>query len=232
MTHALIVTHGQPSDPEPAEAVLAAYAADVNALCAGVSVHSATLAAPGALDSALDKIPGDAVIYPLFMAKGWFVTDVLPKRIGDRRNPILDPLGADPKLPQLVAQTLEGTLQDKDWRSQETDLVIAAHGSGRSRNPSAVATAFGDALLQLIPLGSLRLGFVEEAPSISVAAAGTGAQTLCLPFFACTGGHVLEDVPQELSKAKFKGQVLPVVGELPLVQQHIASVLKAFSSSK
>ena len=51
MSHAVIVAHGQPSDPEPAEAALAAFAAKVDALTGTVSVHSATLAAPGALGS-------------------------------------------------------------------------------------------------------------------------------------------------------------------------------------
>ena len=225
MPHALIVAHGQPSDPAPAEAALASYAAEVDAYCDGVSVQSATLAAPGMLEARLDELPDDTVIYPLFMAKGWFVTSALPKRLGDRNIQILDPLGVDPDLPALAAGALLDALSGKGWDAGKTDLVLAAHGSGRSRNPSAVAIEFSRELARCVTFQSIRVGFVEEAPSIAEAATGAGDQSLCLPFFACTGGHVLEDVPQELERARFKGHVMPVVGDLPPIKRHIAEIL-------
>ncbi|WP_170381654.1 CbiX/SirB N-terminal domain-containing protein [Ruegeria atlantica] len=225
MQHALIVAHGQPSDPAPAEQSLAAYAAEVDALCEDVTVRSATLAAPGLFEDRVSELSDDAVIYPLFMANGWFVTSALPKRLAERKLPILDPLGVDPNLPGLVAEALSDALKDNKWAPQDTDLVLAAHGSGRSRNPSAVARTFAAELAQRLAFRSIRPGFVEERPSISEAASGLSAQALCLPYFACTGGHVLEDVPQELEAAAFKGQVMPVVGELPQIQQHIATIL-------
>ena len=227
MPQAIIVAHGQPSDPDPAEASLARFAAQVDALTQEVSVHSATLAAPGRLEAVMDELPSDAVIYPLFMAKGWFVTSALPKRVGNRGLRILDPLGIDPELPTLVTSALRKTLVAKQWDAEDTDLVIAAHGSGRSRNPSAVTLEFAEKLGGMLPFNSLKVGFVEEPPSIAEAATGAGAQALCLPFFACTGGHVLEDVPQELERAGFRGTVLPVVGELPPIQRQIARKLDA-----
>ena len=50
---ALIVSHGQPSDPDPAEAALAALAAKVAALLPDWRVDSATLAKPDALAKAV-----------------------------------------------------------------------------------------------------------------------------------------------------------------------------------
>ncbi len=232
MHHALIVAHGQPSEPEPAEDALATYAADVEKLCDGVTVRAATLAAPGALEQRLAEMPDTAVIYPLFMAKGWFVTTALPKRLGDRQLRILDPLGVDTVLPALVADALRDALAENHWAPDATDLVLAAHGSGRSRNPSAVAQNFATELEKHLPFRSVRLGFVEETPSIAEAASGLTDQALCLPFFACTGGHVLDDIPQALAEAAFKGRVLPVVGELPQIERHIATILgRAFEGA-
>ncbi|WP_171136549.1 MULTISPECIES: CbiX/SirB N-terminal domain-containing protein [unclassified Ruegeria] len=225
MPHAVIVAHGQPSDPDPAETALARFAAKVHAICPDMQVHSATLAAPLALERCLDSLPADTVIYPLFMAKGWFVTSALPKRVAGRSVRILDPLGVDPKLPMLVAEALRTELQNKDWQAEQTNLVVAAHGSGRSLNPSQVTLAFASELAALVPFADIRTGFVEEAPSIAEAASDVGSQSVCLPFFACTGGHVLEDVPEELGKAGFSGLVMPVVGELPVIQRHIADQL-------
>ncbi|NOD34824.1 MULTISPECIES: CbiX/SirB N-terminal domain-containing protein [unclassified Ruegeria] len=231
MSHAIIVAHGQPSEPDPAEAALAAFAAKVDALTSSVTVHSATLAKPGALEAQLDGLPENTVIYPLFMAKGWFVTSALPKRVGDHAARILDPLGIDPDLPTLTAQALHAKLRERNWKASTTDLVIAAHGSGRSRNPSAVANEFARQLGTQVAFQSIRVGFVEEPPSIAEAAHDASDQAICLPFFACTGGHVLEDVPDELARAKFNGTVMPVVGELAPIQHQIAKkVTEAFAS--
>ena len=225
MPHAVIVAHGQPSDPAPAEASLAAFAGAVDALTPQVSVSSATLAAPNALETCLDGLPDGTAIYPLFMAKGWFVTSALPKRVGSRDVRILDPLGVDPELPNLVADALRDVLAGQLRAARDVDLVLAAHGSGRSANPAKVAEAFASHLLKLVPFKSIRPGFVEQPPSIAEAATGTDGTAICLPFFACTGGHVLEDVPQELAQGGFSGHVMPVVGELPGVQRHIAKTL-------
>ncbi|CAD0183489.1 sirohydrochlorin cobaltochelatase [Ruegeria sp. THAF57] len=225
MPYALIVAHGQPSDPNPAEAALARYAAEVAGMCDDVTVTSATLAAPGALEAKLQDLPDDTVVFPLFMAKGWFVTSALPKRLGAKPLRVLDPLGTEAILPSLIAAALGDAVTDLKWVSSTTDIVLAAHGSGRSRNPSKVARDFAKKLEELTDFHSIRVGFVEEPPSIAEAAQGTGAKALCLPFFACTGGHVLEDIPQELDRAAFKGRVLPVVGELPRVKRQIANVL-------
>lgn len=82
---ALIVAHGQPSDPGPAEAALARFAARVAAeLPAGWQIGSATLAAPGALEAALAEAgagAGPLLIYPMFIADGWFTQVNLPARL-------------------------------------------------------------------------------------------------------------------------------------------------------
>lgn len=227
MPNAVIVAHGQPSDPAPAEEALQRFAAEVDELTARVSVSSATLTAPRALETLLDSLAGEIVIFPLFMANGWFVTSALPKRIGDRPVRVLDPLGIDPELPRLAARAIIEQLSELGWRPLETDLVIAAHGSGRSRNPSAVAKAFAKQLADFVPMKSIRVGFVEEPPSICDAASGASETALCLPFFACTGGHVLDDVPAELNRSAFRGRVMPVVGELETIKHHIARLLDA-----
>lgn len=228
LRHALIVAHGQPSEPEPAEAALADIAARVNAHAQDMTIRSATLATPGLLEEVLAELPDGTPVYPLFTAKGWFVTSALPRRIGDRACPIMEPLGIDPALPDAVAEHLTGELASRHWTAAETELVLAAHGSGRSRNPADVAHGFARALQSRIGFARLSVGFVEEAPSIADAAAGSGGKSLCLPFFACAGGHVLEDIPQALSEARFTGDTLPVLGDLPAVLQLIARRISEF----
>ncbi|WP_093031815.1 sirohydrochlorin chelatase [Ruegeria marina] len=231
LKHALIVAHGQPSEPEPAEAALAALAARVNANASHIAIRSATLASPGRLEEILDDLPDGTPVYPLFTAKGWFVTRALPRRIGGRACPVMEPLGIDPELPDAVAEYLTSELAARQWEATATELVLAAHGSGRSQNPAEVAHGFADELQSRIGFARLTVGFVEQPPSIAEAAQGCGEQSLCLPFFACAGGHVQDDVPQALAEARFPGDTLPVLGDLPAVTRLIARRISEFSDA-
>lgn len=223
---ALIVAHGQPGDPEPAEAEIAALARSVAAELPGWQVRGATLAAPGALDRALAACRRAPLVYPLFMADGWFVTAQLPSRLAGRAGRVLPPLGQDAALPALAAEALTQAAQNRGWRQGETCVVIAAHGSGRSRNAARATEAFTRALAGLTGFAEIRTGFVEEPPFLREAAAGAGAQALCLPFFATRRGHVLDDIPAALKAAGFAGACLDPVGLHPGVPALIARALR------
>ncbi len=104
-------------------------------------------------------------------------------------------------------------------------LILAAHGSGRSRNPARVTRAFADRLSRTLRLKDIRIGFVEEPPSISEAALDAGEMSICLPFFAAAGGHVQDDIPDELDKAGFVGETLGAIGLSPQIPALIAKAL-------
>lgn len=55
-TDALIVAHGQPSASEASETMLAPFAAGVAAALPGYHLASASLASPGRLEGALDRL--------------------------------------------------------------------------------------------------------------------------------------------------------------------------------
>ena len=77
MTEVLIVAHGQPGDPEPQQAAAEALAASVAPLVPQARIGGATLAMPGALGLATAA----TLIYPMFMATGWFTRSELPRRL-------------------------------------------------------------------------------------------------------------------------------------------------------
>ena len=222
---ALLVAHGQPSDPAPAEAALAALAEQVQALRPDRRVGSATLAAPGALEAALRRMAPGAAVYPVFMADGFFVREALPRRLGDHPARILPPLGLDPGLPALAAAHLAAECAGRGWQPAGVSLLIAAHGSGRGPRAAAAARGFGDQLFVLWPGKPPVYGFVEEPPFLAEAARGLPERTLCLPFFAAEGGHYLQDVPQALEAAGFSGVLLPPLGRHPQVPALIARAL-------
>lgn len=212
---ALLVAHGQPSDPEPAQAALGELACAVAGHLPGWDIRFATLALPGALARAVDPEPG--LVYPMFMAGGWFTQTELPRRMAlegaDWRH--LPPFGLDP-----AVQDLAVTLAQEAARG--APVLVAAHGSGRSRAPAEVAEALA---LRLTAEGhAAKAFFIEEAPFIAEAK-GYGPDSLCLPFFAASGGHVTEDLPQALEAAGFQGRCLPPLGLDPRVPALIAARL-------
>ncbi|MDP1575689.1 MAG: cobalamin biosynthesis protein CbiX, partial [Cypionkella sp.] len=81
MPPVLITAHGQPSNPALAAAELADLAAKVAQFLPGQIVASATLAEPEALSEAIAKLGPGGLLFPLFMAGGWFTRTHLPARL-------------------------------------------------------------------------------------------------------------------------------------------------------
>lgn len=217
---ALIVAHGQPGDPGPQQRAIQALAARVHV--PGVTVRGATLAMPGALDIATD----DTLIYPMFMAQGWFTRSELPRRLalaGAAHARILPPFGADPGLPALCRDLITAAATAQGWTLARTHILIAAHGSGRSRAPAEAALNMAS---DLAPL-TVTCGFIEEAPFLTDAARDLPAQTICLPLFASRAEHVTDDLPQALTAAGFQGITLAPVGLAPEIPKMIAKSIKA-----
>jgi sirohydrochlorin ferrochelatase len=220
-SRALIVAHGQPSDPAPAEAELARLAAAVVAHLPGWQVTSATLADPDALPRAITGTNG--VVYPMFMSGGWFTATHLPDRLaaaGAADWHILAPFGLDPRVQDLALSLAKDATSD----DPDAEVLLAAHGSFRSSAPSAVAYAVVKLLLSA-GIARAEAGFIDQSPRIADVARGFGPTAICLPFFAAKGGHVIDDLPTALAEAQFKGRLLAPLGLDPRVPALIAQAL-------
>jgi len=208
---ALLLAHGSPSDPAPQEQAIAALAARVAALASGWRLRGATLAAPGSLEAAV--APG-AVVYPLFMSDGWFVSRETPRRLalagaGDAR--ILPPLGLDARLPALCARRAVAAARAAGYDVAQTALILAAHGSPKDPRPARAARDAAQAIALLAPFRSVTACFVEEPPLLAEGLAAPGP-AICLPFFAIRAGHVTGDLPEAVAETRFSGPVLDPIG--------------------
>lgn len=233
MRAAVIVAHGSPADPEPQEAAIRALAAEVGARLPGWEVRGATLAAAGALERALDGVEAP-VIYPFFMAEGWFTGRELPRRLAQAGLAVraetgaarqLPPFGTDPDLPALMAEVACAGARAAGLEPRSATLLLAAHGSKVSRTSKDSTLAMVAALEGLAGFGRVTCGFVEEAPFLADAARDLGP-AVCLPFFALRAGHVVGDVPEALAEAGFAGPLLPEIGAHPAVADLIARTLR------
>lgn len=230
-TDALIVAHGQPSDPVPAEEALAALADRVRQVLPGLRIASATMANPGVLERAIEALPEQAPVYPLFMAEGWFVKTALAKRLEGYNLRVLPPLGHDARLPALAAEAALQVIHTNGWNAADAHILLAAHGSAKGGAAAESARLFAGNLSAALPGTSVSIGFVEEAPFLADAAAAMTAQRsthmLCLPFFAMEGEHVRDDIPEALQQAGFTGPVLPPFGLYDTVAGLIGDALRA-----
>ncbi|MBC2834409.1 sirohydrochlorin chelatase [Paragemmobacter straminiformis] len=247
MPAALIISHGQPSDPAPAEAEIAALAARVQALMPDWHVASATLATEGALAEAVaravqvgaasgeaaggEAAAGEAAggfAYPLFMADGWFTRDHLPKRLAEAGGgawQVLDPFGIDDAVQRLTVTLAHEAAAATGVAPADAELLLAAHGSFRSPAPAKVANAMA-ARIAASGFGRVEAAFIDQSPRIAEAAAGFSEGALVLPFFAAKGGHVVDDLPEALHEAGFRGRLLEPVGLDPRVPSLIADALR------
>jgi len=224
---ALIVAHGAPSDPAPQESVLKTLAAHVAGHLPGWRVKGATLAAEGALENALDGMSAPFV-YPFFMAEGWFTGTNLPRRLsqaGVTDALQLRPFGTDPALPAVMARTARAGALKAGMTPGQTTLVIAAHGSAVSRRSADSTHAMVAQLTRIGEFNRVIPGFIEEPPYLADEARDIGP-ALCLPFFALSAGHVIDDIPMALKQAGFSGPTLPPIGQAEETPAMIAAALR------
>jgi len=229
MTHAVIVAHGQPSDPAPAAAALAGLAEQVAAHLPGWTITAATLAEPGALAAATRAPAGRA--FPLFMAGGWFTRTHLPARLreaGASGWQVLEPFGCDPALHALGQTVVAEALAAHGWSGPETALLLAAHGSFKSPVPAAIAHHLAARIAAATGVVA-KAAFIDQSPQLADAA-GYGPRSLCLPFFAAQGGHVTQDIPAALAAAGFQGALLAPLGSDSRVPALIAAAIRAGQS--
>ena len=224
---ALIVSHGQPSDPEVGEAEIAAFADAAQRFVPEITIKGVTLATKGRLEDVSTAAPEGTPVYPLFMADGWFTQVRLPRSLGAAPVRRLPPYGRDLGLVDFATRWLQEELVAARWPARQTTLVVVGHGSGRSRKPSEVTRVFARALHGRLGTRALRLGFVEEQPFLATALGKIKGPALCLPFFATRRGHVLEDLPAAVAESGFTGRVLDPIGCHPETPAFVARRLAA-----
>lgn len=227
---ALIVAHGQPSDPAPAGAEIAFLAAKVQSLMPDWHVRAATLAEPGAIARAVAEAGEEGLVYPLFMAGGWFTRTHLPEKLaeaGGARWTVLPPFGLDGAVQALAVDVVREALLADGLVAREATVLVAAHGSFRSPAPAEVARDVATRLQGELGLARVEVGFIDQSPRIAEVAAGLPADAIVLPFFAARGGHVIDDLPAALEEAGFLGRVLPPLGLDARVPGLVRRALKA-----
>jgi sirohydrochlorin ferrochelatase len=216
---AIIVTHGQPSDPAPAARALVDFAERVGALLPDWRVRSATLAEAEGLGTLASGMQA-GVIFPMFMTGGYFTRVAIPERLragGVTGWQVLEPFGCDPMVHDLAVTLAREAGADA--------VLLAAHGSFKSPVPSDIARHVAGRIAARVGVRA-EAAFIDQEPQLA-GVRGFGPGAVCLPFFAAAGGHVVQDIPAALESAGFKGRILPPVGLDARVPGIVAAAIAA-----
>jgi sirohydrochlorin ferrochelatase len=170
---------------------------------------------------------GRLLVYPHFMADGWFTTEELPRRLREAEAggfDILPPFGLDPAVLELCQRRADEIARAEGFAHGEPGLLLAAHGSPSDPRPGAGALEVMRHLAWSGAFREVRVGFIDQAPYLADAAS-IEPPVLCLPFFASLAGHMEADVPQALAKARFPGPIMAPIGTDAEVPSIIAAAL-------
>lgn len=228
---AIIVAHGSPSVPVPLDLWIKVLALKVAALTPSFHIGGATLGMRNSLETECAKArPGDPILlYPFFMSDGWFTkVEMMRRAKAATANPLVSQpaFGLDQGVAGLCVRTVSDDLKRRGENPGESVLVLAAHGSMKNPASANAARAIQSDIIRAGAFREVRLGFVEEPPTITEAADGlTGQPSACLPLFATRGGHVTGDIPDQLAAARFTGLILDPIGERTEVDAIIAGAL-------
>lgn len=224
--NAIVIALGQPSAPLAHDAVMQTMAREVGALLPAWDVRGATLESPASLAAAAEG-QLQPLVYPLFMAHGFFLEQVLPKRL-KRLIPgaeILPPFGDHPGLSDLVAGILVEAAKAHGLAVEATAALLAAHGSEKFPASRLATECLVADVAARTSFRKIVAGYLEEAPFISESARDLG-QAICLPVFALAASHAVVDVPEGLRAGGFTGVTLPPLGLHANVPALIATALE------
>lgn len=165
-----------------------------------------------ALSAALDTVAADEVaIVPLFTARGYFTTQVLPAEMGlcgritqrgARRIHLLPNIGEHPRLDAIVDARLRETMRRHELKGRETAIAVIGHGTRRNRQSQDTARQQAQRLREQGWASEVAAVYLDDEPDIpSIYRSSSAPNILALPYFLADGSHVSIDIPRALGIA-------------------------------
>ncbi len=191
------------------------------------------------------------LVLPLLLSNGYFCKTVLPRRLGlDIQHQqqkegawqnlnrdgqyirLLPPLGVLPFLPDLVSQSIQGTLAPNSKSALlkpelEREVLIVAHGSTVGPESRLCALQLKDHLEKRYGYRQLRVAFLSEEPLVEKAVLTLSEDAIVVPLFASGGLHGHDDISEMMERAPAGCKLAPVIGCEHDLAEHLVSYLRA-----
>lgn len=224
----LLVAHGERSTGATNNTVVR-LAAAVAERCIVDEVGYGFLKAEPTIKDAVRALSADEIIvWPLFLADGYFTKVRLPQLLAGavtdsrRKLRIETPLGLDPALPVLIAEKAAAAAHRSGLAASDTTVALLAHGSSTNAWSRVATERLALALSGLDRFLDVRASFLEEAPSLTDAVAAVRGPVVVVGLFICEGRHGGDDLPRLLDALQrealiFAGNIgtWPELAEIP-----------------
>lgn len=155
---------------------------------------------PGLAEALANLAPMPVCVMPLLMAEGYSYATLraqLATMAPDGPVTLHRPLGANPRLADLMTRMGLAACRERGWDPKGSGLVIAAHGTPRAASSSMTAKTHARAIANSGTFADVRVAFLEERPGlVEVLLALSPMPTIVAGFFLDHGSHGAEDVPK------------------------------------
>lgn len=234
---AVIVAHGERGGAF-SNAILKGHAEAATAELPEIAIAAGVLSGEPTLESALAAVAsqtaGPILIYPFFMAPGYFVNVKIPKRIADvglsERCRVLPPLGMAADIPAIIKTRALQAATELGAAATDSRLILVGHGSKVARASAEATDAVAACLRELGGFAHVATAFLEEAPFLENEVLADTRPTVVVGFFNGDGLHAAEDVPEAIGK--FDGAITYTgpVGAFPEMTALIAQSIRSAAS--
>ncbi len=231
-TALLLAAHGERGVGDPNRALID-HAADLASRVDCLRVDCGVLNGEPALESALDAAvrhgADEVLIYPFFMADGYFVSQVLSARLAAAARglawSILPPLGLDSRLPRLMMRSALDAAKDAGFDPDTSQLLVVGHGSKLERASAQATRQVAGELAAMEQFASVASAFIEEPPFVADALAEAQAPVVVAGFFAGDGMHSSRDVPEAIEGAGAPAVYTGPIGIRPAVRDLVVAAV-------
>lgn len=187
---------------------------------------------PSVKDALGTLAAGRILVYPLFASSGYFTRDRLVQILDEANNDgrdieMLTPLGLDPGLPDVVLEQARQAARGLGFDPGACTAILLAHGSKRNPASRQSTERMARAIDQLAVFRKVEVAFLEEEPSLDVAAASVAGPAVVVGLFSGEGLHGARDAPGLVARLRrhdvvFAGIMGSAPGIADLVAQAVA----------
>ena len=146
--------------------------------------------------------PGDAIVVPVMTSDGYYLNEVIPKKL--QQNATLQNFrlfmtpvaGMHPGVPSLVLNRIDSILSLYQLNELETTVVIVGHGTRRNPDSGTSAYALVETLRNQLANLPVEIAFLDQDPdAVVVAKQIQTPHTVIIPFLISRGPHTTVDIP-------------------------------------
>lgn len=202
----LLLAHGERID-DPANAGVRSLLGELRSRRILPEIHAGLLAGHPAIGEGVAAFrTSDILVYPLFMADGYFLRKASGELEAAARKrqaeiTLLPPLGTNPALADVIAARAQAAARAQGFSLPATRLVLVAHGSQREPASQQATDALLRRLREQAVFAAVQAAYLEQPPSFAAVLGAAAGPAVVVGLFMGSGLHGGIDVDRLIESA-------------------------------